>query len=216
MFEQDYGALRRRMVQEQMRARGVSDQRVLAVLEKVPRHRFVNPGDELHAHEDCPLPIGYGQTISQPYIVALMTELLQLQGPERILEIGAGSGYQSAVLAALCRSVIAIERCPELAARGRHLLADLGYTNLEIVVGDGTLGWPEAAPYEGIIVTAAAPKIADPWIAQLVDGGRLVLPLGERWSQTLTRVIKRGPDLDTERFGPVAFVPLIGEYGWQE
>jgi len=214
MFEQDYGALRKRMVEEQMRARGISDPRVLAALEKAPRHRFVKPGDERLAHEDYPLPIGHGQTISQPYIVALMSELLQLQGQERVLEIGAGSGYQSAVLAELGRSVIAVERCSELADGARRLLADLGYGNVEIVVGDGTLGWPEGAPYDAVIVTAAAPKIADPWIAQLSDGGRLVLPLGDRWSQILTRVTKRGTETSRESFGPVAFVPLIGEHGW--
>ena len=215
MFEQDHSLLRKRMVAEQMRARGLSDARVLAALEKVPRHRFVKPGDEGLAYEDYPLPIGSGQTISQPYIVALMTELLQLRGPERVLEIGAGSGYQTAVLAELCGTVSAVERFPELADRARRLLADLGYGNVEIVVGDGTLGHPEAAPYDAILVTAAAPWIAAPWIEQLADGGRLVLPVGERWRQTLTRVTKRGADLGTESFGAVVFVPLIGEHGWE-
>jgi protein-L-isoaspartate(D-aspartate) O-methyltransferase len=216
MFEQDHGASRRRMVTEQMRARGVTDARVLAALERVARHRFVNAGDESLAHEDYPLPIGHGQTISQPYIVALMSELLQLQGHEKVLEIGAGSGYQSAILAELGRTVIAVERLPELADRARNLLAELGYANVEIVVGDGTQGRPEAAPYDAILVTAAAPKVADPWIAQLADGGRLVFPLGARWSQILTRVTRRGAELHTESFGAVAFVPLIGEHGWGE
>lgn len=216
MSEQDHGALRKRMVSDQIRARGISDPRLLAALEKVPRHRFVTPGDESLAHEDYPLPIGSGQTISQPYIVALMSELLQLQGREKVLEIGAGSGYQTAVLAELCAQVIAVERLPELAARARRLLSELGYVHVEIVGGDGTLGWPDAAPYDAILVTAAAPRIADPWLTQLADGGRLVLPLGARWSQTLTRLTKRGSDFLTETFGPVAFVPLIGEYGWAE
>jgi protein-L-isoaspartate(D-aspartate) O-methyltransferase len=216
MFEPNHESLRRRMVSEQIRARDITDPRVLAALEKVPRHRFVNPGDEHLAHEDYPLPIGHGQTISQPYIVALMSELLQLQGHEKALEIGAGSGYQTAVLAELCQSVIAVERLPELADRARGQLAELGYGNVEIVIGDGTLGWPDRAPYDVLLVTAAAPRIADPWLAQLADGGRLVLPLGARWTQTLTRVTKRGGDLETETFGAVAFVPLIGEQGWGE
>jgi len=215
MFEQDHSLLRKRMVAEQMRARGISDPRVLAALEKAPRHRFVNSGDERLAYEDYPLPIGSGQTISQPYVVALMTELLQLRGPERVLEIGAGSGYQTAVLAELCRTVIAVERFPDLADRARRLLADLGYGNVEIVVADGTLGHPDAAPYDALLVTAAAPKIAAPWIEQLTDGGHLVLPVGARWSQTLTRITKHGADLETETFGAVAFVPLIGEHGWE-
>ena len=216
MFEQDHGSLRKRMVAEQMRSRGVADPRVLAAVEKVARHRFVNAGDESLAHEDNPLPNGHGQTISQPYVVALMSELLQLQGHERVLEIGAGSGYQSAILAELCQFVVAVERLPALADRARRLLTELGYANVEIVVGDGTLGWPEAAPYDAILVTAAAPKVADPWLAQLADGGRLVLPLGARWSQALTRITKRGAELQTETFGEVAFVPLIGEHGWGE
>lgn len=202
------------MVEQQLRRRGISDPRVLAAMEKVPRHRFVPEPERAAAYDDQPLPIGEGQTISQPYMVALMTESLHLTGTERVLEIGTGSGYQAAVLAELCRFVYTMERFADLAARARQALADAGYVNVEVIVGDGTLGYPEAAPYEGIIVTAAAPRTAEPWLEQLADGGRLVLPLGDRWGQMLTVVTKRDGKVTQETVCGCVFVPLVGEHGW--
>ena len=199
-----------------MRRRGLRDERVLTAFERVPRHRFVPAESQGLAYEDHPLPIGFGQTISQPYMAAEMTELLNLRGEERVLEVGAGSGYQAAVLAELCREVVTIERFPELAARAEHLLRDLGYSNVTVVVGDGTCGYHARAPYEAILVAAAAPRIAEPWLAQLADGGRLVVPLGERWAQSLTRITKRGDRTEQQTFGACAFVPLVGEHGWKE
>jgi len=216
MSPRDYQAERKRMVEGQLRRRGIRDPRVLAAMEKVPRHRFLPNPDDASAYEDYPLPIGSGQTISQPYMVALMTECLLLKGRERVLEIGTGSGYQAAILAELSRSVYSIERFASLAERARAVLAELGYSNVEVIVGDGSLGYPDAAPYDRIIVTAAAPKVATPWIEQLADGGRLVVPLGDRWGQTLTVVTKRADKLDYEDMGGCVFVPLVGEHGWKE
>jgi len=203
------------MVEYQIRRRGVSNQRLLAAMEKVPRHRFVPDSESHSAYEDMPIPIGSGQTISQPYMVALMTDLLQLTGEERVLEIGTGSGYQAALLAELAKEVFSVERFESLAGRARSVLAGLGYENVTIVVGDGTLGYPNRAPYDRVIVTAAAPRIAQPWLDQLKDGGRLVLPLGQRWSQTLTVVIKEGGRVRTESHGGCVFVLLVGEHGWE-
>jgi len=203
------------MVEYQIRRRGVSNQRLLAAMEKVPRHRFVPDSESHSAYEDMPIPIGSGQTISQPYMVALMTDLLQLTGEERVLEIGTGSGYQAALLAELAKEVFSVERFESLAGRARSVLAGLGYENVTIVVGDGTLGYPNRAPYDRVIVTAAAPRIAQPWLDQLKDGGRLVLPLGQRWSQTLTVVIKEGSRIRTESHGGCVFVLLVGEHGWE-
>jgi len=214
MVEQDYQEARLRMVEEQIRARRVTDERVLAALEKVPRHRFVSLAQRGEAYCDYPLPIGSGQTISQPYVVALMSELLRLTGEERALEIGTGSGYQAAVLAELCREVITVERFPEMAERAQRLLAELGYERITVIAGDGSLGYEPGAPYDAILVTAAAPKIAGPWLTQLADPGRLVLPLGSRYGQSLVRVTKREGRTSEENFGAVAFVPLVGENGW--
>jgi len=206
---------RKAMVEHQLRRRRIADERVLAAMEKVPRHRFLpSPGDR-GAYGDYPLPIGEGQTISQPYMVALMTEALRLTGSERVLEIGTGSGYQAAILAELAREVYSIERFPGLAERARAVLADLGYHNVTVVVGDGSLGHPEAAPYDRIIVTAGAPQIAQPWVDQLAEGGILVVPVGDRWGQTLMRCIKRGEKVAHEDLGGCVFVPLVGEHGWQ-
>jgi protein-L-isoaspartate(D-aspartate) O-methyltransferase len=215
--EQDrYADARRRMVEEQMRDRGIKDPRVLAAFGKVPRHRFVPPDHLPEAYEDYPLPIGHCQTISQPYMVAMMTELLELTGEEKVLEVGAGSGYQAAILAELCRELVTVERFPELARQAQQTLAGLGYTNVTVIAGDGTQGCLLAAPYDRIIVTAAAPEVAVPWVEQLAEGGRLVAPIGTRWAQTLTRVTKRGNATTEETFGGCMFVPLIGEHGWSE
>ena len=211
----DYEAERRGMVEHQIRRRGIADPRVLAAMAEVPRERFVPSADADDAYGDHPLGIGCGQTISQPYMVGLMSESLRLRGEEKVLEIGAGSGYQAAILAKLCRQVYSVERVPALAERARQTLAELGCDNVEVVVGDGSLGWPEAAPYDRIIVTAAAPKVADPWIEQLADGGRLVVPLGDRWGQMLTVVTKRGAKTKQESICGCVFVPLVGEHGWQ-
>jgi protein-L-isoaspartate(D-aspartate) O-methyltransferase len=212
----DYEAERKRMVETQLRRRGISDPRVLAAMEKVPRHRFLLNPDDSGAYGDHPLSIGSGQTISQPYMVALMTECLHLEGLEQVLEIGTGSGYQAAILAELSRRVVSVERFATLADRARQVLTELGYYNVEVVVGDGSLGWPDEAPYDRIIVTAAAPQVAKPWTDQLSHGGRLVVPLGDRWSQTLTIVTKRQGKLHHESVCPCVFVPLVGEHGWQE
>jgi protein-L-isoaspartate(D-aspartate) O-methyltransferase len=204
------------MVEHQLRQRRIVDPRVLTAMEKVPRHRFLPfPGDQ-DAYGDYPLPIGEGQTISQPYMVALMTEALHLTGVERVLEIGTGSGYQAAILAELARDVCSVERHPGLAERARAVLADLGYRNVTIIVGDGSLGHPEAAPYDRIIVTAAAPQIARPWAEQLAEDGVLVVPVGDRWGQTLTRCTMRAGRLHHENLGACVFVPLVGEHGWPD
>jgi len=211
----DYEAERRGMVEHQIRRRGIADPRVLAAMAEVPRERFVPSADADDAYGDHPLGIGCGQTISQPYMVGLMTESLRLSGEEKVLEIGAGSGYQAAILAKLCRQVYSVERVAALAERAQQTLAELGCDNVEVIVGDGSLGWPEAAPYDRIIVTAAAPKVADPWIEQLADGGRLVVPLGDRWGQMLTVVTKHGAKTKQESICGCVFVPLVGEHGWQ-
>jgi protein-L-isoaspartate(D-aspartate) O-methyltransferase len=213
---EDHERDRERMVRMQIEARGVRDSRVLEAMRAVPRHLFV-PGHVIgSAYRDAPLPIGQGQTISQPYIVALMTELLELKGEEKVLEIGTGSGYQAAILGQLAAQVITVERIPQLAQEASELLAQLGYDNVHIKVGDGTLGWPDDAPYDAVIVTAASPQIPEPLKGQLTDGGRLVAPVGPRWTQELVRVRRRGDRYHSETLLGVAFVPLIGEHGWQE
>ena len=205
---------RLRMVEYQIAARGIRDQRVLSAMKEVPRHLFVPPPYNKSAYEDCPLPIGNGQTISQPYIVALMTELLALRPTDSVLEIGAGCGYQAAILAALVRRVTTIERIPEVAGLARANLAAVGSTNVEVIVGDGTLGYPQKAPYEGIIITAATPVVPQPLIEQLAEGGRLVAPVGGRDIQELKRLRKKDGSITEEHHGGVRFVPLIGECGW--
>ncbi len=207
---------RNQMVDLQIQARGVDDPLVLAAMRKVPRHLFVPPDYEDSAYADRPLPIGYGQTISQPYMVAVMTQALKLQGDERVLEVGTGSGYQAAVLAEIVDHVVSIERIPELAERALKTLRSLGYMNVEVVIGDGSKGYPARAPYDGIIVTAGAPEIPQVLVDQLADGGRLVIPVGDSFQQTLTRVTKKGEKVDIERLEGCIFVPLVGQYGWKE
>jgi protein-L-isoaspartate(D-aspartate) O-methyltransferase len=215
MSEADvFAEARRRMVDEQMCGRDIRSPRVLEVFRRVPRHCFV-PADERHlAYADAPLPIGHRQTISQPYIVALMTQLLDLCGDEAVLEIGTGSGYQAAVLAYLARWVYTIERVPELCRQARAALTELGLENVTVVEGDGTQGLPDHSPYQAIVVTAAAPGVPEPLKRQLADGGRLVLPVGGRGGQMLERWRRSGDRYDCEQIAPVAFVPLIGQHGW--
>jgi protein-L-isoaspartate(D-aspartate) O-methyltransferase len=201
---------RQQMVERQLRGRDISDVRVLAAMGKVPRHRFVSAGLASHAYADSPLPIEEGQTISQPYIVALMTQLLELRGPEQVLEVGTGSGYQAAILGELTQQVYTIEIRPGLAASAAARLRGMGYPNVEVRAGDGYLGWPERAPFDAIIVTAGATRIPDPLIAQLKEGGRIVIPVGEAFgSQELLLGRKHGGKLTTRVVGPVRFVPLV-------
>jgi protein-L-isoaspartate(D-aspartate) O-methyltransferase len=216
MPEDDYTAERARMVDRQITPRGVSDPRVLAAMRKVPRHRFIPAHLWDQAYGDYPLPIGEDQTISQPYIVALMTELLELKATDKVLEIGTGSGYQAAILAELAAQVYSIDRVASLLARAEQILTALGYTNIKTRVGDGTLGWPEEMPFDAIIVTAGAPQVPRPLTEQLALGGRLVIPVGDTWSQTLTRIRKTTEGLKFEYHGGCRFVRLIGEYGWEE
>jgi protein-L-isoaspartate(D-aspartate) O-methyltransferase len=206
--------LRRRMVEEQIRRRGIRDERVLEAMAVVPRHLFVPPEQRARAYADDPLPIGEGQTISQPFIVAEMTAALRLTGTEKVLEIGTGSGYQTAILAKLCRRVITVERIPSLAAAAAGRLRKLGCSNVEYVTGDGTLGSPEHAPFDRILSAAASPAVPPPWMEQLAEGGILVLPLGGRMGQDLVRVTKRRDDPVYESLGACIFVPLIGEHGF--
>ncbi|HEY2944308.1 MAG TPA: protein-L-isoaspartate(D-aspartate) O-methyltransferase [Vicinamibacteria bacterium] len=200
---------RERMVREQIEERGIKDPLTLAALRKVPRHQFVPEASAREAYGDFPLPIGHGQTISQPYIVAFMTEALGLHGGESVLEIGTGSGYQSAVLAEIAGKVHTIEIVPELAEEARARLARLGYRKVEVRAGDGYLGWPEAAPFDAIIVTAAAPRIPEPLKRQLAEGGRLVIPVGDEY-QELIVVTRHGSGFDERRVLPVRFVPMTG------
>jgi len=204
------------MVEYQIRTRGIKDARVLEAIGKVPRHLFVPEGYADSAYDDRPLPIGSGQTISQPYMVAVMTEALKLIGGERVLEIGTGSGYQTAVLAEIVARVVTIERRAELSQSAAEVLRALAYTNVEFVVGDGSKGYAPRAPYDGILVTAGAPDVPGVLLRQLADGGRLVIPVGNTLQQTLTRVTAEGGRYATERLEGCVFVPLVGEYGWSE
>lgn len=204
------------MVLEQIERRGIRSLRLLEVLRKTPRHLFIPEELWERAYEDQALPIGAGQTISQPYIVALMTSLLDLGGDEVVLEVGTGSGYQAAILAQLADTVHTVERRPELAAIARSKLSALGIENVFVHVGDGTLGLPAKAPFQGILVTAGAPQLPRPLGEQLDEGGRLVIPVGSRGRQMLQRWERRQDALDYEGIIPVAFVPLLGEYGWKE
>jgi protein-L-isoaspartate(D-aspartate) O-methyltransferase len=209
-------AARERMVQTQLVARGIRDPKILYAMRKVPRHLFVEEALQNQAYGDFPLPIGEQQTISQPYIVAFMTETLELSGEEKVLEIGTGCGYQAAILAELAPEVYSIERIHSLASRARRILESLRYFSVKIKVGDGSLGWPEEAPFDAIIVTAGAPDIPKPLLDQLAIGGRLVIPVGDRYSQTLVvvRQTPEGPKYDYR--GGCRFVKLIGSYGWEE
>ncbi len=214
MTEDQFAAARERMVAQQIAARGINDPRVLAALRRVPRHLFVPRHLWDQAYDDYPLPIGADQTISQPYIVALMTELLEVKEQDRVLEIGTGSGYQAAILAELAAAVFSIDRMGGLADQAAAVLASLGYSNVQIRVGDGTLGWPEEMPFDAIIVTAGAPKVPRPLTEQLALGGRLVIPVGDMFTQTLTLIRKSRDGLRFEYHGGCRFVRLIGKYGW--
>jgi protein-L-isoaspartate(D-aspartate) O-methyltransferase len=205
-----YSVARERMVANQIEARGIVDQRVLASMRKVERHLFVPEQFRRQAYTDGPLPIGEGQTISQPYIVAIMTELLNLQGQERVLEIGTGSGYQAAILGELCKEVYTIEIIEPLGRRASRLLDSLGYKNISVKIGDGYAGWPEKSPFDAIMLTAAPPKIPQPLLDQLAEGGRLVAPVGDDY-QTLQLVTKTKGVLKYEDIIPVRFVPMTGE-----
>lgn len=208
--------LRKEMVMTQIKNRGITNHRILDVMCEIPRHLFVPPDMQGVAYEDGALPIGCGQTISQPYIVALMTNLLELKGDENVLEIGTGSGYQAAILGRLAKTVHTVERHPELAERARQVLAETGLTNVQVHVGDGSLGWKDAAPYQAILVTAAAPAPSEPLLSQLDEGGWLVLPVGSRHGQELQRWQREGDTFLQENILPVAFVPLRGKHGWKK
>ncbi|MGO9020065.1 MAG: protein-L-isoaspartate(D-aspartate) O-methyltransferase [Syntrophobacteraceae bacterium] len=207
---------RERMVETQIAARGVHDERVLEAMRKVPRHLFLDEALRDQAYSDHPLPIAENQTISQPYIVGLMTESLELNGSEKVLEIGTGSGYQSAILAELADRVFSIERYPELAYRANSILQKLGYKNIIVRVGDGSLGWPDDAPFDGIIVTAGTPKIPQPLVDQLKMDGRLVAPVGDRFGQDLMLVKRVAEGIKKTNLGGVRFVNLVGKWGWKE
>jgi protein-L-isoaspartate(D-aspartate) O-methyltransferase len=203
------------MVENHLIPRGIRDERVLDAMRRVPRHLFVDADLVSDAYKDTPLPLSDGQTISQPYIVALMTELLELKGAEKVLEIGTGSGYQGAVLAELSKEVYSVERIESLAERARAGYHKLSYHNIHVKVGDGSLGWPEKAPFDRIIVTAATPAIPEPLLQQLADGGILVIPVGSRFSQQILKVRKISGGIKSEYHIPCVFVPLIGKYGWE-
>lgn len=212
--EEDFARARKELVAE-LRHKGIRDPRVLAALEKVPRHLFVLPEYLPAAYDDHPLPIGLGQTISQPYIVALSTQALELSPEDKVLEIGTGSGYQTAVLAELAKEVFTVERLAELSWEAEARLRQLAYRNVHFRVGDGTKGWPEEAPFPAIVVTAAAPRVPPSLLAQLGEGGRLVIPVGGRIQQDLWLVRKKRGRPVYEYLCPVSFVPLIGEEGWR-
>ncbi len=204
------------MVEEQLIPRGINNNRVLAAMRKVPRHEFLPDVLSNQAYSDHAVPIGQGQTISQPYIVALMSQLLGLTGTERVLEIGTGSGYQAAILAELCQKVYTVERVKILADKARINLDRLGYRNVAMKTFDGTYGWKEHAPFDAIIVTAAAPEIPQSLLDQLTESGVLVIPVGDRNSQVLIKVVKTLSGAIQEKSTPCVFVPLIGNQGWKE
>ncbi|MBW2016054.1 MAG: protein-L-isoaspartate(D-aspartate) O-methyltransferase [Deltaproteobacteria bacterium] len=212
----DYRVARERMVKNQLIPRGITDENVLRAMGKIHRHLFVEEALVGEAYNDHPLPIGHKQTISQPYIVALMTQALDLTGKERTLELGTGSGYQTAVLAELSRTVYTIERIRPLLERAKEILDRLGYTNILYRACDGTLGWKEFSPYDAIIVTAGAPKIPDPLLEQLAEGGRLVIPIGNKFGQDLIKVVRTKNRFERENLGGCRFVDLIGVHGWKE
>ena len=212
----DFPKARVKMVEEQILSREIKDPRVIAAMKKVPRHLFVEEALQSQAYSDHPLPIGEKQTISQPYMVALMTEALQLTGKEKVLEIGGGSGYQTAILAELAERVFSIERIRPLAIRARQLIYELGYFNVEIKIFDGTYGWAEEGPFETIMVTAGAPDIPQPLLDQLTKGGRLVIPVGDAFVQDLIRITKTKDGIKKEDLGGCRFVKLIGKYGWND
>lgn len=204
------------MVREQLIPRGITDPKVLAAMSKVPRHLFIEEALWGEAYHDNPVPIGERQTISQPYIVALMSQALKLQGTEKVLEIGSGSGYQTAILAELAHKVFSIERVRSLFQRARRILDQLKYFNVVLKVYDGTQGWPEEAPFEAIMVTAASPEIPSPLLDQLALNGRMIIPVGDRTTQTLKKIIKTEEGFEEEDLGGVRFVSLIGQHGWKD
>ncbi len=203
------------MVDRQIATRGITSPGVLNAFLEVPRHHFVPKSQQVHAYQDSPLPIGLGQTISQPYIAAYMTDILQLTGEERVLEIGTGSGYQAAILGMLADEIHTVERHPFLADKANQLLKSLGFDNVQVHERDGTRGLPEFGPFQAIMVTAAAPEVPTPLLDQLGDGGRLVMPVGRRGGQVLLLYKRDGDEFHREDLVPVAFVPLIGEHGWK-
>jgi protein-L-isoaspartate(D-aspartate) O-methyltransferase len=204
------------MIEEQILGRGIKDLPVMEVLSRVPRHLFVNSSLQHRAYGDCPLPIGENQTISQPYIVALMTQVLDLKGEERVLEIGTGSGYQTAILAELASQVFTIERVKPLFKKSKKLLEDLKYKNIVFKTFDGTYGWRDQSPFDAILISAATPSIPESLIEQLADKGRLVAPVGERESQDLVVLNKNGDRVMERKIGSCKFVPLIGKFAWSE
>jgi protein-L-isoaspartate(D-aspartate) O-methyltransferase len=212
----DFAWTRERMVQEQILARGIDDARVIAALRKIPRHLFVDPGIVNRAYNDSALPIGEKQTLSQPYMAARMTAALRLKGDEKALEVGTGSGYQTALLAELCFNVFSVEKLRMLSRKARKLLDQLGYQNIALHVGDGTIGWSEHAPYDAILVAAAAPSAPKPLLEQLAPGGRLVIPVGDEQAQTLLRLTRTPTGIKEEQLGECKFVKLLGKYGWPD
>jgi len=210
----DYKTLRKKMVEEQIIARGIKDKKLIEAMYKIERHRFIPEKFRDSAYGDFPVPIGEGQTISQPYMVALMTECLSLKGKEKVLEIGTGSGYQTAILAELAKEVYSIERIESLKINAEKILNELGYTNIKIRLGDGTLGWPEEAPFDRIMVTAADQDVPPPLLEQLNQNGIMVIPLGDRFSQVLTKIEKRDNQIIRQEVCGCVFVPLIGKYGF--
>ncbi len=215
-FEEDeWAQARQEMVARQIEARGITDQSVLRAVRTVPRHLFVSPDQRRVAYADNALPIGYGQTISQPYMVALMCRELQVGLEDEVLEIGAGSGYQAAVLSRMCLHVYTVERIPELAELARSNIRAAGYKNVTVLLGDGTAGWPEFAPYDGIIVAAGAPEVPEPLLEQVAPGRRLVVPVGDRHAQDLIVAWKEGDQVRQRNVCRCVFVPLVGEHGWE-
>lgn len=213
----DYSVARRKMVDEQIIRRGVTDPRVIEAMLRVPRHKFVEDALASQAYSDFPLPIGAKQTISQPFMVAMMSESLQLCGDEKVLEVGTGSGYQAAVLALLADRVFSLERIPELARRARRILDSNGFTKVNIRLTDGTYGWEDQAPFDAIMVTAGAPSVPRTYLDQLAVGGRLVIPVGDRLGQVLMRYTRESEDdFKEERLLNCRFVPLIGNHGWKD
>ena len=211
----DLRAAREKMVTDQLAGRGITDARVLDVLRQLPRESFLPPAERAHAYEDRPLPIGWGQTISQPYIVARMLELAKVGERDTVLEVGAGCGYALGAMARLARQAFGLEIVPELAERAQKNLSSLGIANATVECRDGTLGWPEHEPYDAIVVSAGAPRVPMPLCQQLADGGRLVIPVGERTSQSLQLVRRRGARLEVQHAGAVTFVDLVGQQGWR-
>jgi len=212
----DYHLTREKMVKTQLIPRGINDKRVLEAMGKIPRNRFIEDALKGEAYNDHPLPIGHKQTISQPYIVALMTEALELTGNERTLEIGTGSGYQTAILAELSEKVYTVERIRSLLVKSRNILAELGYNNILFKAFDGTLGWKEYEPYDAIMVTAGAPNVPQPLLEQLSEGGRLIIPVGNRFSQELIKMTKKRGRYIQKNLGGCRFVDLIGVHGWKD